>query len=51
MKFPQNFIAGAGVLTARVGVLTAGAGGEVTGVCTALLSATKIPAQAGQFFS
>ena len=29
MKFPQNFLAGAGVLTA-------GAGGEITGVCTAL---------------
>ena len=29
MKFPQNFLAGAGVLTA-------GAGGEMTGVCTAL---------------
>ena len=29
MKFPQNFLAGAGVLTAR-------AGGEITGVCTAL---------------
>ena len=28
-KFPQNFLAGAGVLTA-------GAGGEITGVCTAL---------------
>ena len=29
MKFPQDFLAGAGVLTA-------GAGGEMTGVCTAL---------------
>ena len=37
MKFPQNFLAGAGVLTARAGVLTAWAGGEMTGVCTALL--------------
>ena len=51
MKFPQNFFAGAGVLTAGAGVLTAGAGvltagagvltagagGEMTGVCTALL--------------
>ena len=45
MKFPQNFLAGAGVLTAGAGVLTvgagvltvgAGAGGEITGVCTAL---------------
>ena len=40
MKFPQNFLAGAGVLTAgagvlTAGVLTAGAGGEMTGVCTA----------------
>ena len=39
MKFPQNFLAGAGVLTAGAGVLTAGtgAGGEITGVCTALI--------------
>ena len=44
MKFPQNFLsgagvltAGAGVLTAGAGVLTAGAGGEMTGVCTALI--------------
>ena len=53
MKYPQNFFAGAGVLTAGAGVLTAGAGvltagagvltagagvrGEITGVCTALL--------------
>ena len=29
MKFPHTFLAGAGVLTA-------GAGGEITGVCTAL---------------
>ena len=29
MKFPQNVLA-------RAGVLTAGAGGEMTGVCTAL---------------
>ena len=37
MKFLQNFLAGAGVLTAGAGVLTqAGAGGEMTGVCTAL---------------
>ena len=36
MKFPQNFLAGAGVLTAGAGALTAGAGGEITGVCTAL---------------
>ena len=36
MKFPQNFLAGAGVLTAGVRVLTAGAGGEMTEVCTAL---------------
>ena len=33
MKFPQNFLARAGVLTAGAG---AGAGGEITGVCTAL---------------
>ena len=32
MKFPQNFLAGAGVLTAGTG-----AGGEITGVCTALI--------------
>ena len=34
MKFPQNFLA-------RAGVLAAGgrAGGEITGVCTALFSA------------
>ena len=43
MKFSQNFLdeagvltAGAGVLTAGAGVLNAGAGGEITGVCTAL---------------
>ena len=30
MKFPQNFLVGAGVLTV-------GAGGEMTGVCTALI--------------
>ena len=30
MKFPQNFLAGAGVLTAGAGVLIAGAGGEMT---------------------
>ena len=36
MTFPQNFLAGAGVLTAGAGILTAGAGGEMTGVCTAL---------------
>ena len=35
MKFPQTFLAGAGVLTA-------GAGGEITGVRTALLSWTLI---------
>ena len=29
MKFPQNFLAGARVLTAGAGVLTAGAGGEM----------------------
>ena len=44
MKSLQNFLAGAGVLTAGAGVLTAGAGvltacrsragGEITGVCT-----------------
>ena len=34
MKFPLNFLAGAGVLTAG-----AGAGGEMTGVCTALENA------------
>ena len=31
MKFPQNFLAGAGVLTAE-------AGGEMTAVCIALLA-------------
>ena len=36
MKFPLNFLAGAGVLTAGAG---AGAGGEMTGVCTALENA------------
>ena len=36
MKFPQNFLAGGGVLTAGARVLTAGVGGEMTGVCTAL---------------
>ena len=43
MTFPQNFLAGAGVLTAGAGILTAGAGiltagagGEMIGVCTAL---------------
>ena len=40
MKFPQNFLAGAGVSTVGAGVLTAraGAGAEITRVCTALLS-------------
>ena len=28
MKFPQNFLAGGGVLTAGAGVLTTGAGPE-----------------------
>ena len=48
MKFPQNFLAGAGVLTAGAGVLTAGAGvltagagREMTGVCTAPQSSAK----------
>ena len=43
MKFPQNFLARAGVLTAEAGVLTAraGAGGEMTGVCTALIISLK----------
>ena len=45
MKFSHNFLAGSGVLTAGAGVFTAGAGvltagagagGETTGVCTAL---------------
>ena len=35
MTFSQNFLAGAGVLTA-------GAGGEMTGVCTALTPAWQI---------
>ena len=47
MKFPQNFLAGVGVLIAGAGVLTAGAGagagdgGEITGakLCTALMFA------------
>ena len=43
MKFPQNFLARAGVLTAEAGVLTARAGarGEMSGVCTALIISFK----------
>ena len=46
MKFPQNFLAEAGVLTAEARVLTAEAGGEMTGVCTALEKTTNAQAKA-----
>ena len=50
MKFRQNFLVGAGVLTAGAGVLTAGAGagGEITGVCTALFRTLRSGFRFGQ---